>query len=110
GCASGAAVPGGHPRGTPLRAEARAVFDRGVALTDEARYDEAVEQLSQSLALHPDHAETWLHRGRCHDRKKDHDRAIADFSEALRRRPDYALAYHFRGVSRAKQEHWDLAR
>ena len=90
-------------------ATAQEFFDRGLSLCDAGRYDEAIVQLNEALARDPGHADAYLHRGRCHDRKADHDKAIADFSEAIRLKPDYALAYHFRGVSFGKKDDYDRA-
>ena len=62
-------------------------FDRGVALTDEAKYDEAIVVFDGVIARDSNHAGAFLHRGRCWDRKAEHDKAIADFSAMARLTP-----------------------
>src|SRR4051794_1351178 len=94
---------------TPLPPGIQEEFDRGVTLTDEAKYDEAIAVFSRVLERHPNHAGAFLHRGRCWDRKADHQRALDDFTEVIRLTPHDARAHHFRGVSHAKMKQYEQA-
>ena len=47
--------------------EVQAEFERGLALVDDGQYDEGIAVFNAVLAQVPDHAEAFLHRGRCWD-------------------------------------------
>src|SRR5438067_7469494 len=81
-------------------------FERGVSLVDEGKYDEAIAVFNVVLREDSTHAEAFLHRGRCWDRKSEHDRAIEDFSAVIRLSPNDGRAFHFRGVSHAKKKEY----
>ena len=59
-------------------------FDRGVALIDEKRYDEAIAVLTAVIARDPEHAGAFLHRGGVTTAR----RSTTGPSMILARRPD----------------------
>jgi tetratricopeptide (TPR) repeat protein len=53
------------------------------------RYDEALEQLDEAIALEPLNAEAYHNRGLVHERRGDREAAIVEYRTALRYQPDY---------------------
>jgi Tfp pilus assembly protein PilF len=72
---------------------ADAVNNRGNALQELKRYDEALASYDKALALKPDHAEAFNNRGHALLALNRIDEALANYREALRLRPDVPLAH-----------------
>ncbi|MGH9662907.1 MAG: tetratricopeptide repeat protein, partial [Bryobacteraceae bacterium] len=71
---------------------------RGRELTRQARYREALAELSEAIRLKPDFALAYNARGFAYQLLRDYTRAIEDFSRAIAINPKYANAYHNRGI------------
>jgi len=65
----------------------------------EKKYDEAIRELDQSLAINGDLAEAFFNRGFAYAFKGNFDQAIADYSAALSINPDFFVALNNRGYA-----------
>ena len=71
--------------------------NRGNALLDLGRLDEARASYDKALALKPDYAEAYYNRGNALLDLKRLDEALASYDKALALNPDYTEAYYNRG-------------
>ena len=79
--------------------------ERGCALSDKRKYDEAIAEFNEALMFDPDYAFAHNNRGVVLD-DKEYDKALADFDEAIRLNPSLVEAYSNRGdVWREKKEY-----
>jgi tetratricopeptide (TPR) repeat protein len=78
---------------------ALAYAERASAASSDSRSDDAIADLSQSLALEPDNRERRRDRAYLLHHKDESDRAIADFDIVIAAKPDDHHAIYFRGLS-----------
>lgn len=71
--------------------------NRGSALKDLKRHDEALASYDQALAIRPDYAEAHNNRGSALRGLRRYDEALASYERALAIRPDYPEAHNNRG-------------
>jgi protein O-GlcNAc transferase len=76
---------------------ALAHLNRGNALKDLKRFDEAVACYNRAIALKPDLVEAYSNRGNALYYLKRFDEAVASYDKTIALRPDYAEAYNNRG-------------
>ena len=73
---------------------------RGYIRFEKKEYDQAIDDLTESIILDPENADThsryWL-RGKSRKAKHAYDAAIGDFSEAIKLKPTDAWFYVERG-------------
>jgi tetratricopeptide (TPR) repeat protein len=69
------------------------LYNRGVALRELKRFEEALASYDHALTLRPDYAEALLNRGSILYELKRFEEALANYDQALTRRPDYAEAH-----------------
>ena len=87
-------------RHSPPRPDYAAVLnDRGVALRDLNRFDEALESYDWALTLRPDYPEALNNRGVALQHLGRFDEALESYERALALRPDNAEALNNRGVT-----------
>lgn len=72
-------------------------FYKGVTLSDQGNYDEAIEHYNKSIRLNPDNASSYYNRGNACRNKGDYDRAMEDYDKAIELDSNLAIAYHNRG-------------
>ena len=60
-----------------------AYYNRGVALYSKGFDQKAISDFSMALALAPNDAETYAHRGWSYQRTRQNDHAIADYSKVI---------------------------
>jgi len=60
----------------------------------EEKFDEAIKNFQQAIALKPDFAEAHYHLGESYMEVGESKKAVAAFKEAVNRKPDFAEAYH----------------
>jgi len=77
---------------------AAAHSNRGSALKELKRYDEALESYDRALAIRPEHPEVLFNRGGVLQSLERVDDALASFDRALAARPDYPEALINRGT------------
>ena len=88
------------PRHRRFHAIAEAWGNRGLALRDLMRFEEALASFDQVLRLEPRNAVAFNCRGNVLRDMKNYDGAIENYSRAIELRPDYAEAIVNRGYSR----------
>jgi tetratricopeptide (TPR) repeat protein len=81
------------------RYDAIAWYNRGNALQDLGRFDEAVISYDQAIALKPGLAEAYNNRGNALQNLKRLDEAVASYDRAAMLKPDYIEAYYNRGTA-----------
>lgn len=78
--------------------KARVYSNRGVALLNLKKYDEAINDFNKTLALNKNFKNAYFNRGSVYYYKKEYDKAIADFSKTISLDSTYALAYNNLGA------------
>jgi Flp pilus assembly protein TadD len=71
----------------------------GVALAQQGRYDQAVENYRKAIRDYPDYAEAYYNLGIALQKQGQNDEAISSYRQALKLNPDYAKAYLDLGVT-----------
>lgn len=64
--------------------------NRGIAYTDQAKYDRAIQDYYEAIRLSPRYAHAYYNRGLAHFEQGGHDLALQDYGEAVRLNPIYA--------------------
>ncbi|NCY12871.1 MAG: tetratricopeptide repeat protein [Burkholderiaceae bacterium] len=67
--------------------------NKGNALYELKRFDEAIVLHDKALNLKPDYAEAWSNKGVTLNELKRYDEAIVHYDQALRLKPEYAEAW-----------------
>ena len=88
---------------------AEAWSNRGNALQDLKRYEEALASHERALELKPDYAEGWSNKGAVLNELKRYDEAIAHYDKALSLKPDYADAWSNKGTTLNQIKRYDEA-
>ena len=78
---------------------AESYINRGAALKDLKRPDEALASYEQAIKLKPDYAEAHYNRGNVLQDLRRLDDALASFEQAIKWKPDFTEAYHNRGAA-----------
>ena len=82
-----------------IPAAAQDAFDRGNAMFEEDRCEEAKDAFTEAMAAnHPDVASCLTERGRCFSFLGKNDEALQDYDEAIRLDPDDDILYQNRGT------------
>ena len=93
-------TPSPSPLATrPTSSEAEERYANGVALGEQARWEEAISEFNETIRLDPQYDPAYLYRGGAYFRLGQFERAIQDFDEAVRLNPQLAEAYVGRGVA-----------
>jgi tetratricopeptide (TPR) repeat protein len=82
--------------------DATAWFNRGLALGDLSRYDEALESFDRAIQLQPDDARAWNNRGWPLDELGRYEEALESFDKAVQFKSDLAEAWKNRGLELGK--------
>jgi len=83
--------------------------NRGNALKELGRFDEAFESFDRAIAIKPDFAEAYSNRGVALEELGRLDEALANFDEAIRFDANYAAAHYNRGNTLREMERFDEA-
>jgi tetratricopeptide (TPR) repeat protein len=89
--------------------KARPYNNRGDALVDENRMDEAFKDFNTAISIHPKYSMAFFNRGNMFNKQKNYERAIADFDSAILYRADFARAYNNRGSAYKELKRFDEA-
>jgi len=74
------------------------IFNRGIALNDLGRHEEALVSYEHAIRLRPDFAEAWSNRGIALNDLKRYGDALASYVRAIEFKPDYVEAWNNRGA------------
>ena len=77
--------------------KARPYNNRGDALVDQKKLEEAYNDFNEAIALNPSYAMAYYNRGNLLKMQKKYDQALKDFNYAIGNRPDFDKAYNNRG-------------
>ena len=80
-------------------AEQETPFDRGYALRELGRYEEAIAAYDKALKIKPDYHLAWDGRGVALNELGRYEEAIAAYDKALKIKPDFHEAWNNRGVT-----------
>jgi tetratricopeptide (TPR) repeat protein len=81
----------------------------GVALAEQKRYEEAIQQYRQGIAIKPDDPELYYNLGNALDEMGRSDEAIAAYRKALEVEPDHAESHYNLGNTLARKGDYDGA-
>lgn len=77
--------------------KARPYNNRGDALVDLKKYEEAYNDFSKAISIDPDFSMSYYNRGNLYKIQKKYDLAIADYNAAINLQNDFDKAYNNRG-------------
>lgn len=83
--------------------------NRGDALVDEQRYEEALLDFDKAIELLPQYAMAYYNRGNLYQKQKKYDLALEDFNYAIRYERDFDKAYNNRGTLYKETNRFDEA-
>jgi Tfp pilus assembly protein PilF len=81
----------------------------GVALAEQKRYEEAIEQYRQGIAIKPNDPELYYNLANALDEMGRSDEAIAAYRKALEVKPDHAESHYNLGNTLARKGDYDGA-
>ncbi|WP_156331800.1 tetratricopeptide repeat-containing serine protease family protein, partial [Planktothricoides sp. SR001] len=84
-------------------------YNQGVTNYDLKKYDLAIADYNQAIALDPNYAAAYNGRGNAYKELKKYELAIADFNQAIALDQNYASAYVGRGLAYYDLKKYDLA-
>jgi tetratricopeptide (TPR) repeat protein len=74
-------------------------YNKGVALVDLGKYEEALVYFDKAIELNPNDAEVWDNKGIALGHLGKHDEALACFNKALEQNPNNAEVWYNKGVA-----------
>ncbi len=89
--------------------EATAHFNRGLALAELRRFDDAAVSYGNALALNPNFAEAYCNRGNALQAQGRIDEALSDYRKAIGLNSNYANAWHNEGAALFTLKRYDEA-
>jgi tetratricopeptide (TPR) repeat protein len=84
-------------------------YNRGIALQDRGKFDEAVEAFDEAIRLNPNLALAWSNKGAALVNQGKLDEAIEACDEAIRLDPTYAFPWNNKGTALGMQGKYDEA-
>ncbi|XP_062118054.1 TPR repeat-containing thioredoxin TDX [Humulus lupulus] len=92
-----------------MQDEAQAAKSKAMNAISEGKLDEAIDHITQAIALNPKSAIYYATRASIFVILKKPNAAIRDADAALKINPDSAKGYKIRGMARAMLGHWEEA-
>ena len=77
---------------------AEAYLERGINLSEQNEFIDAIEAYTQALELDPDNALAYYNRGLAFYHLRKHEAALADFNKTIELKPEVAATYKKRGL------------
>lgn len=72
-------------------------FTRGLFYFDTKKYDNAIDDFTESIKANPNNAEAYFYRGHVFEMVANRDNAVSDYTEAIRINPNFVEALYRRG-------------
>ncbi len=77
--------------------KARPYNNRGDALADQDKIQEALSDFDKAIAIHPKFSMAYYNRGNMFKKQKKYEQALADYNSAISYRPEFEKAFNNRG-------------
>jgi thiazole synthase ThiGH ThiG subunit/Flp pilus assembly protein TadD len=74
------------------------VYEKGLALINQERYQEAIAAFDAAIKLKPNVAVAWISRGVALERLGNHAEALASHEQAIKLEPNNFLAWYNKGI------------
>ena len=87
----------------------KAVFEEGVALSKDGKYDEAIAKFNEAAGMVPGCYDCYYNVGFNHSQKKEYDQAEAAFLKAIEMKANYVEAYNGLATVYNAQKKFDKA-
>ncbi len=84
-------------------------YNKGVALEDEGRYDEAIAEYNKAIEINRNYTNAYSNRGHAYFKKKQYDLAITDYTRAIQLDPKHTISYNGRGSAYINIKKYKLA-
>jgi hypothetical protein len=84
-------------------------YNKGVDLSNDGKYDAAIAEYDQAIAIDSDYANPWVGRGYCYLREKQYSIAITNYTQAIKLDPRESHAYNGRGAAYLYTKQYELA-
>jgi|GEM_PF-6482810 len=84
-------------------------YRRGLAYTQQQKYDKAIEDLNKSIALNSSYADPYFTRAYCQQSSGSSRKAIDDYSHYLNLKPESALCVYTRGQLQYDLKNYEAA-
>lgn len=97
------------PRGPTSITTAHDWYDKGRALADQGKYDEAIKAYDEAIKLDPNQVAFWSSKGDALVKLKKYNEAIMAYDEAIRLDPNYAETWKEKGNALFNQQKYDEA-
>jgi tetratricopeptide (TPR) repeat protein len=72
-------------------------YNEGNALSNQKKYDEAINAYDKAIRLDPNYIDAWYWKGIALYNQEKYDEAIKAYDEAIRLDPNYAAAWYWKG-------------
>ncbi len=89
--------------------QASGYHNKGVALSNEGKYDDAIAQYNKAIEIDPNHANSYVGLGYCYLMKKEYDLAITNYTKGINLNPGNVNAYNGRGAAYLNTKQYELA-
>jgi tetratricopeptide (TPR) repeat protein len=83
--------------------------NKGVALTQQDKYDEAVQAYDRAVEINPQYADAWNNKGIALLLQGKYDEAVQAYDNAIEINPQFAQAWNNKGVAFTQQDKYDEA-
>ena len=83
--------------------------NKGVALEEQSKYDEAIKAYDEAIRMNPKNLEAWMNKGFVLDKQGKYDEAIKAYDGAIRMNPKNLEAWMNKGIVLDKQGKYDEA-
>ena len=83
--------------------------NRGIALQDLRRYDEALLSYDKAISINPNYAEAYSNRGNTLKELQRYDEALLSYDQAISIKPEFVDAHSNRGVILKELQRYDEA-
>ena len=96
--------------GIPTKTDDEVTWNnKGAALYNQGRYDEAITCYNEALKINPQYAFAWYNKGNALDRQSKYDEAVKCYNEAINLNPQQAEAWGQKGSALNSQGKYDKA-